>query len=54
MDKEFLYDPLLDDELLPDELFTSQSVQKKIRCSVIRTLTVLCNARPMKTAFSSF
>ena len=27
MDKEFLYDPLLDDELLPDELFTSQVAQ---------------------------
>lgn len=27
MDKEFLYDPLLDDELLPDDLFTSQVAQ---------------------------
>lgn len=27
MDKEFLYDPLLDDELLPEDLFTSQVAQ---------------------------
>ncbi len=27
MDKEFLYDPLLDDELLPDDLLTSQVAQ---------------------------